>query len=127
MIDAGITWADEFLPNARKEYEDLLSIELEEGFVANNRSKTVCYSVTALQLMAGCFYEWHVHKQSQHTWHELADWLREADFDVDSEECIFLKTGMLNPGDSALISQRQRVKVTISHIVTQTLIASSKG
>lgn len=126
LIDTGIIWADEFLPNARKEYEDLLSIELEEDFVAKNRSKTVCYSVAVLQLMAGCFYEWQVLKGSWHKWHGLADWLREADFDVDSEECIFLRHGMLVPGSYALVSQRQRVTATINHIVSQAWIASSK-
>ena len=122
LIDIGITWADDFLPNARKEYEDLLSIELEEDFVAKNRSKTVCYSVTVLQLMAGCFHEWHVLRRP---WQELAGWLREADFNVDSEECIFLKTGMLIRGDSTLVSQRQRTRATIIHIVNQALLANS--
>lgn len=122
LIDTGITWADDFLPNARKEYEDLLSIELEEDFVANNRSKTVCYSVTVLQLMAGCFHEWHVLRRP---WQELAGWLREADFNVDSEECIFLKTGMLLRGDSTLVNQRQRTRATIIHIVNQALLANS--
>ena len=31
LIDLGISWADEFLPTARQEYEELLDIELEEG------------------------------------------------------------------------------------------------
>ena len=125
LMDIGITWADEFLPSARKEYEALCSIELEEDFVAKNRSKFVSYSVTVLQLMAGCFYEWHVLKGSWHKWRGLADWLQEADFDVDSEECIFLETGMLTPGTSTPISQRQRMKTTINHIVSQAWRASS--
>ena len=129
LIDIGIMWADEFLPNAREEYEDLFSIELEEDFVPKNRSKTVCYSVTVLQLMAGCFYEWHDLQGSWHKWQGLADWLRKADFDVDSEECIFLKRGMLARGNPTLVSQKQRVKATILYIVGQAWkawIASSK-
>jgi len=123
LIDTGIIWADEFLPSARKEYEDLCSIELEEDFVAKNRSESVSYSVTVLQLMAGCFHDYRYVLGRQ--WHELANWLRGADFDVDSEECLFLKTGMLIRGDSTLVNQRQRVKATITYIVNQALLANS--
>lgn len=127
LIDVGIIWADEFLPSARKEYEDLLSIELEEDFVAKNRTKSVFYnhSVTVLQLMAGCFYEWHVRRQP---WQELSDWLREADLNVDSEECIFRQTGMVTTGttgDAILISRQGLIKATIIHIVNQALLANS--
>ena len=124
LIDTGITWADEFLPRVRKEYEDLLSIELEEDFVAKNRAKTVFYnhSATALQLMAGCFHEW------QRPWQELADWLREADFNVDSEKCIFRQTGMVTTGatgNAIFISQQRLIKATIIHIVNQASLANS--
>ena len=124
LIDTGITWADEFLPRVRKEYEDLLSIELEEDFVAKNRTKSVFYnhSATALQLMAGCFHEW------QRPWQELADWLREAEFNVDSEECIFRQTGMVTTGatgNAIFISQQRLIKATIIHIVNQASLTNS--
>ncbi len=127
LIDTGITWADEFLPRARKEYEDLLSIELEEDFVAKNRSEFVSYSVTVLRLMAGCFYEWQVLQGSWHKWQGLADWLREADFDLDSEECIFREKGMVTTGNPTLISRKQEVQATINHIVSQVWIANANS
>lgn len=125
LIDTGITWADEFLPRARKEYEDLLSIELEEDFVAKNRSEFVSYSVTVLRLMAGCFHEWQYNFGGE--WHRLADWLREADFDLDSEECIFRKSGMLTTGNPTLVSRRQNMQATINHIVSQVWIADANN
>ena len=122
LIDTGISWADEFLPSARKEYEDLCSVELEEDHIANNRSRYVSFSVPVLEMMAGCFYEWQIRNRQ---WNELADWLRNADFDVKSEACIFLKSGMLIPGDSALVSRRQNKRATIDFIINQALLANS--
>ena len=41
LLDAGIDWADEFLPSARQEYEDLCSIELEED-LCRKQSFQIC-------------------------------------------------------------------------------------
>ncbi len=122
IVDTGIAWADKFLPSARKEYEELCSIELEEGFVSNNRSKFVAFRATIFQLMAGCFYKWATF---QTEWDGLADWLREADFDLRSEECIFRKPGMVTTGDPTLVSRRQEMQATIDYIVDQAFLANS--
>ncbi len=122
LIYTGIKWADEFLPRARQEYEVLCSTDIEEDFVSKNRASFVSYTVTVLQLMSSCFYQWSALNRP---WHELADWLREADFDVASEECIFLKTGMLAPGDSILVSQTQRMRATIAYIISQATRANN--
>lgn len=114
LVDIGITWADDFLPSARDEYEVLHSIELEEDFVKDNRSRLVAYSVTTLQLMAGCLHEW---SELKRPWNELAGWLRSAEFDLKSPDCIFLKSGILIPGDTSLISRSQNMKATIAYIV----------
>lgn len=114
LIDMGIDWADDFLPSARAEYEVLHSIELDEHHVADNRARYVAYSATCLQLLAGCLHEWHKRRLP---WNELADWLRSADFDLASDDCIFRKSGMLIPGDTSLVSRSQNVKATIKYIV----------
>ena len=125
IVDEGIAWVDSFLPNARKEYEALCSIELEDGYVSTNRPHTLEYSATVLQLLAGCIYEWNQRNSigvelvewMRNEDNELANWLREADFDLNSQECIFLKSGMLFPGDTSLISRSQNMKATIAYIV----------
>ena len=122
LIDLGIAWADEFLPSAREEYELLYSIELEDDYIAKNRASLFAYSVTALQLLAGCHYRWREHGRPID---EFAEWLRTADFDVSSEECIFLKAGMLTLGTNTLVSQSQTVRLGIEYIVTQALLAES--
>ena len=104
LIDLGITWADEFLPGARQEYEMLLDIELEEDFIANNRATCMAYSVTVLQLLAGCYFRWI---QLELPIDELSGWLRQADFELESEDCIFRKSGLLTLGNSKLVSQNQ--------------------
>jgi len=121
IVDLGIAWADEFLPNARQEYDDLCSIELEEDFVSNNRSRYNSYSVTALQLMASCVYE---SKKRGLPVDSLASWLRQADFDLDSDECVFLKAGMYIPGETSLASRRKNMQDGIDYIVTHTMQAN---
>ncbi len=122
LIDTGISWADEFLPSARKEYEDLCSIELEEDYVAKNRSKHASFSVPVLEVLAGCYHEWQIRTRSIQ---ELANWIRDADFNVDSEECILLKSGMLIPGDPTIVSRNQNKRAAINYIVRQALLANS--
>lgn len=121
IVDAGIAWADEFLPSARAEYEALRSIELEDDYVAVHRAQYLAYSVTMLQILAGCFFEWNKHHRP---FSELANWLREADFDRDSENCLFLKTGALVPGDTSLTGRRPSTRNTINFIVENALKAS---
>ena len=120
LIDIGIDWADNFLPSAREEYEFLHDIELEEDFVAKNRAKYISYSATVLQLLAGCLHEWNTLNRP---WNELADWLHSADFDLKSPDCIFLKSEILIPGDTSLISRSQNMKATIAYIVEHALAA----
>lgn len=120
IVDQGIAWADEFLTNARKEYDDLCSIELEPDYVANNRSHYIAYSVTALQLMASCVYE---SNKRGFPAESLASWLRQADFDLDSDECIFLDAGMYIPGESSLASRRKNMRDGIEYIVTAAMQA----
>ena len=116
LIDLGITWADEFLPAARQEYEQLLDIELEDSFISSNRHKYLAYSVTVLQLLAGCYYRW---QETGLPWYQLTSWLRDADFERESEDCVFRKTGMLIQGSSTLISRRQSVQATLDYILEQ--------
>ena len=121
LLDLGITWADEFLPSARAEYEQLLSAELEEDFIASNRSHHLAYSVTVLQLMAGCYYDWTVEHGLPSE--ALASWLRDANFDPFSEGCMFRETGLLPGGGTTLTGQRQTVKATLEHIVEESLLS----
>jgi len=122
LIDLGITWADDFLPSARKEYDELCSIELEESFVANNRTNYVAYNVTVLQMLADCYYRWN---ELDRPIEELAGWLRQADFDLNSDECIFRKTDMVTPGKPTLVSRWREINATIEYVVEQALLANS--
>ena len=122
LVDAGIAWADDFLRSARGEYEVLCSTELEEDFISKNRSHYISYSVTALQLMAGCVYESNKRGFSLEL---LASWLRQADFNLDSDECIFLKAGMFIPGEKSLASRRKNMQNGIDYIVSHAMHANS--
>ena len=122
LVDTGISWADEFLTSAREEYAALSALNLEEDFLAASRSKHVSFSVPVLEVMAGCYYEWQMRRRPSQ---ELADWIRGADFNAESEECILLKSGMLIPGDSTVVSRNQNKRATIDYIINQAMIATS--
>lgn len=122
LLDLGIAWTDDFLRSAREEYEVLHSDVLEDDFIANQRGQKIAYSATVLQLLAGCVYEWNQLKRSQS---ELAEYLRNCDFDLKSDNCLFRKTDMLIPGDTSLISRSQNMKATIKYIVEQAQLANS--
>ncbi len=122
LIDLGIAWADDFLPSARKEYDELCSIELEEDFVANNRSNFSAYNVTVLQMLADCYYRWNEYGRPVE---ELASWLRQADFDLNSDDCIFRQTDMVTAGKPTLVSRWREINATIEYIVEQAILANS--
>ncbi len=123
LLDLGISWADDFLPSARAEYEELLSIEVEEDFVASHRSQFLAYSVTTLQVLAGCHYVWTIEfgRPAQ----ELAQWLGDAEFDPESEDCVFMHAGMLAPGSRTLIARSQGIRTAIAYITYNALEAQS--
>ena len=120
IVDTGIAWADEFLPAARQEYEALDSMELEDGFIAATRADRFAFSVTVLQLLAGCYHEWI---RSRRPIGDLAHWIRNADFERESDACIFRQSGMLAEGSPSLVSRRQSVKATIDYIIHHALVA----
>ena len=72
--------------------------------------------------MAGCLHVWSQHNRP---WTELASWLRQAEFALDSEECVFLKSQMLIPGTLTLVNRRQNMQATIDYIIQHALVANS--
>ncbi|MDE2855659.1 MAG: DGQHR domain-containing protein [Chloroflexota bacterium] len=122
LIDLGVSWADEFLPSARHEYEILLDIELEEDYIAENRSMHLAYSASVLQLLAGCYHQWD---ELGREFDELTGWLRNQDFERDSEDSMFRTTGMLTATNPSLITRRQSIQATIDYVIVQARLANS--
>ena len=116
LVDMGIGFADDFLPSARAEYEILHSLELEDGYIAQNRAHTIAYSATVLQLLAGCVHVW---RESSLPQNQLADFLRRSNFDTTAEDCLFIKAGVLMEGDTSLLSRSQNMKGAIQYIVNE--------
>ncbi|MCY4540066.1 MAG: hypothetical protein OXE52_17770 [Chloroflexi bacterium] len=116
IIDMGIDFADDFLPSARPEYEILHSLELEDGYIAQRRAHTIAYSATALQLFAGCVFAWRELNLPQN---QLADFLRKSNFDTTSEDCLFVKAGVMIKDDTSLLSRSQYMKGAIQYIVRE--------
>ena len=116
IVDMGIDFVDDFLPSARAEYEILHSLELEDGYIAQNRAHTIAYSATALQLLAGCVYAWREMNLPQN---QLTNFLRKSNFDIKSADCLFVKASVMIKGDTSLLSRSQSMKGAIQYIVRE--------
>ena len=52
------TWADDFMPTARDEYERLIAGDIDNSEIPQTRVKSLAYNATVIRLFAGCYYEW---------------------------------------------------------------------
>ena len=69
------TWADEFLPAAREEYEGLFAGTIADSEIPRIRATSFAFNATVIRVMAGCYHEWI--KESS-DWRRLAEFLRQA-------------------------------------------------
>ena len=53
------TWADDFMPAAREEYERLMAGDIDNSEIPEGRNTSLSYNATVIRLFAGCYYEWN--------------------------------------------------------------------
>ncbi len=58
LYDRCLAWADDFLPAARSEFNDLLTGDLDNEEIPRLRPQTFAYNSTVIRVMAGCLFEW---------------------------------------------------------------------
>ena len=58
LYDRCLAWADDFLPAARSEFNDLLTGELDNEEIPRLRPQTFAFNSTVIRVMAGCLFEW---------------------------------------------------------------------
>ena len=58
LNDRCLAWADDFLPAARQEFNDLLTGDIDNEEIPKLRPTTFAYNSTVIRVIAGCLHEW---------------------------------------------------------------------
>ena len=113
-----LTWADEFLPSAREEYEGLVSGSITSDEIPTLRRTSLAYSATFIRTLAGCYHLWL--RTVSENWKPLAQFVREASLRPEGGRgSLLVDAGAMAPGDSSLAARRQEVQGAINYIVAK--------
>ena len=108
-------WADDFMPAARAEYNDLMAGEIDNSDIPQKRAKTMAYNATVIRIFAGCYHEW---TKDGTDWKPLAEFLRNASLRPKSYRgALLVQTGVVAPGGTSPIAQREVVVQAIDYII----------
>lgn len=111
-----LTWADEFMPTARREYADLLSGEIKNDKIPSWRVTSLAYSPAFMRILAGCYHDWIAENAD---WRPLAAFLQEASLEPGSSHGLLVDAGVVPPQGTSLISRRQEEAEAIRYIVQE--------
>ena len=113
-----LVWSDEFMPAARKEYAGLMSGDIEDQSIPQERAVSFAYSATFMRILAGCYcHNWGTENND---WKPLATFLREASLEPGSGPGgLLVDAGVVAPDGKTLLARRQEVAGAIRYIVQQ--------
>ena len=112
-----LEWADQFLPQAREEYEDLYNGAVRNSEIPSRRTRSLAYNATVIQVLAGCYHEWC---ETHEDWSPLAEFIRQSDLtpgkDVN-EGALLVDAGLVQPKGITPVPRIQEVTRGIEYIV----------
>ena len=112
-----LKWADQFMPHARDEYQDLYNGTLSDSEIATRRTRSLAFNGTVLQVLAACYHEW---LKSHDDWSPLAAFIRQADFTPGkdtNEKALLVDAGLVPPKGITPVPRIQEVTRAIQYIV----------
>lgn len=110
-------WADDFMPSAREEYDDLMSGEIDNSEIPQRRTQTLAYNATVVRLFAGCYQEW---TKDGTDWRPLSKFLRNASLKPASGEgALLVDAGLVAPGGITPLSRLQLMSSAIDYTIRQ--------
>ncbi len=116
------TWADDFMPAAREEYEWLVAGDIDNSEIPMNRATSLAYNATVIRLFAGCYYEW---TKDGTPWEPLAQFIRSASLEPASGQgALLVDAGLVAEGGITPFARAQLVGSAIDHIVRRARSAS---
>lgn len=115
--DLCLAWADEFMPAAREEYEGLLTGEIENAEIPEWRSRSLAFSVTTMNIFAGCYHDWIADGSD---WKPLAEFIRRASLKSGGVNgALLVDAGVVAPGGTSPVGRRQEVAGAIRYILRE--------
>ena len=106
-------WADDFMPAARDEYNDLMAGEIDNTDIPQKRTETMAYNATLIRILAGCYYEWTKYGAD---WQTLADFLQGISLRPGVKNSLLVEAGVVAPGGISPTAQRQSMLRAIDYI-----------
>ena len=111
------TWADDFMPAARDEYEWLIAGDIDNSEIPEKRAVSLAYNATVIRLLAGCFHEW---TKDGADWKPLAEFLHETSLEPGSGQgALLVDAGLVAEGGITPFARAQLVNSAIDYIVDQ--------
>ena len=110
-----LAWADDFMPAARDEYNDLMAGETDNSDIPIMRAETMAYNATVIRILAGCYHEW---TKEGEDWEPLADFLRGISLKPRSNAgSLLVEAGVVAPGGTSPAARHSLVANAIEFIV----------
>ena len=110
-----LTWADNFMPQARQEYDSLALGEATDDQIPHQRTGSLAYSVSFMRILAGCYHDWRAENDD---WEPLAAFIRGACLEPGSGRgALLVDAGIVQDGGTTLVGRRQQFTAAIKHIV----------
>ena len=117
------TWADDFMPSAREEYEWLIAGDIDNSEIPQTRATSLAYNATVIRLLAGCYHEW---VKDGTDWHALADFIRRASLTPGSGQgALLVDAGLVAEDGITPFARSQLMNSAIDYIVQQAQEASN--
>ena len=124
LYDRCWTWADDFMPTARDEYNDLMAGEVDNSEIPQERTKTMAYNAAVIRILAGCYYEW---TKDGDDWKPLAEYLRGVSLTPGRYTgALLVDSGVVAPGGISPAAQQGQVSQGIDYIVRRAKEASDQ-
>lgn len=117
LVDQCLIWSEDFLTNAREEYENLVNGEVDNSDIPEHRNQSLAYNATVIRIFAGCYYEW---TKGGDDWRPLADFIRQASLKPGSGYGdLLVDAGAVLPGNISPVGRLEEIKGAINYILDQ--------
>ncbi len=111
-----LEWADDFMPAARDEYNDLMSGEVDNSEIPQKRTETMAYNAIVIRILAACYREW---TQYNSDWKPLAEFMNSSSLRPGVNEGLLIASGLVAPGGTSPIAQQRIVVNAVDYIIDQ--------
>jgi DGQHR domain-containing protein len=126
LYERCMTWADDFMPAARKEYDDLMAGETDNSEISKLRPTTFAFNASVVRIFAGCYYEW---TKDGRDWKPLAEFIRNSSLVPGKSEgdgALLVDAGVVTSGGTTPIPRAQEMIQAIKYIVDQAKAANKQ-